>query len=79
MMECDTVTMPLQGPYQRLNLDTLKIGRVLFRLIRDDDIKIGESLAEQAGENNSKAGFTSVCWNQYINFCHDFVSSAIKP
>ena len=40
------VSVPAQSLHQRLYLDAIKIGFVIFCLVRNDDIKIGEGLAE---------------------------------
>ena len=44
-MQRHIVPMPAQSLYQRLYLDAVKIRFVIFCLVRNDDIKIGEGLA----------------------------------
>ena len=44
-MECHLVSMPLKCPDDRLDLDAIEIGLVVWRLVRDDHVKIGICLA----------------------------------
>src|SRR5947209_17686259 len=69
-MQGHIMAMPAQSSYERRNFNAFKIAFIILRLIRNDYIKVGASLAEQTCQNNCQARFAPISWNKYIYQCH---------
>ncbi len=69
-VERHPVAVPFQRPDQRLDLDAIEVGILRLGLIRDDHVKPGEGLTEQAGQDHCQAGLPPVGGDEHVNQRH---------
>lgn len=69
-MELDMVAAPLEGSDKRADLDTVKINRVVVRLVRDNHVEISKGLPEETGEDHRQSRFAVAGWNEHVDCGH---------